>query len=78
MIFGKRTERHQTRKSEGREKVDESEKLDDDRPKASSDQDARAERLASESEEKPKRKGHGRRAASDYSGEKVVRCRQRV
>jgi hypothetical protein len=74
MIFGKRTERHQARKAEGREKVDESEKSDDGRPKAAGDQDARAERHASESEDRPKRKGHGHRAASDYRGAKVVRC----
>ena len=75
MIFGKRTERHQTRKAEDREKADESEKSDDDRPKASGDQQARAEGLASESEDKPKRKGQGRRAASDYSGARIVKCR---
>jgi hypothetical protein len=34
MIFGKRTERHQTRKAEGLEKVDESEKSEDGQPKA--------------------------------------------
>ncbi|HYJ86836.1 MAG TPA: IS66 family transposase [Pyrinomonadaceae bacterium] len=75
MIFGKRTERHQARKTEGREKVDESEKSDDGQPKAVGDQDARAELRAIGSEDKPKRKGHGRRAASDYSGAKIVRCR---
>lgn len=78
MIFGKRTERHPTalaRKAEAPEKADESEKSDDDRPKASSDQEARAEGFARESKETPKRKGHERRAASDYSGAKIVRCR---
>jgi len=78
MIFGKRTERHPTtlaRKAEDSDKADESEKSDDDRPKASGDQEARAEGLASESEDKPKRKGQGRRAASDYSGARIVKCR---
>jgi len=75
MIFGKRSERHQARKADALEKVDGSEKSDDDRLKASSDQDARAESLANKSQEKQKRKGHGRRAASDYSGAKEVRCR---
>jgi hypothetical protein len=42
MIFGKRTERHQAKKAEALEKVDESEKSDDDRPKASGDQEAHA------------------------------------
>jgi hypothetical protein len=35
MIFGKRTEKHQTKKTEGREKEGESEKSDDGQPKAS-------------------------------------------
>jgi len=75
MIFGKRTERYQTKKAEDQEKVDESEISDDDRPKASVDQDARAERFASERKDKPKWKGHGHRAASDYSGARIVKCR---
>jgi hypothetical protein len=40
MIFGKRTERHQTKKAEGQEEEGESEKSDDGQPKASVDQDA--------------------------------------
>ena len=75
MIFGNRTERHQARKAEALDKVAESEESDDTRPKASSDQPACAAPLASESEEKKKRKGHGRRAASDYSGARIVKCR---
>ena len=75
MIFGKRSERHQARKAEGREKEPESEKSDDGQPKAADDQDARAKLRAIGSEGKPKRKGHGRRAASNYSGAKIVRCR---
>ena len=75
MIFGKRTERHQARKAEGQEKVDEAEKPDDGRPKAAGDQNARAKLRAIESGKKTKRKGHGRRAASDYSGAKIIECR---
>jgi len=75
MIFGKRTERHQSRKAEGQEKAPESEKSDDGQPKAAGDQDAREELRAIESGQKTKRKGHGRRAASDYSGAKIVKCR---
>jgi len=75
MIFGKRTERHQAKKAEGQEMVDESEKSDDGQPKAASDQDAHAKLRAIGSGDKPKWKGHGRRAASDYSGAKIVRCR---
>src|SRR5215467_6423597 len=75
MIFGKRTERHQSRKAEGQEKAPESEKSDDGQPKAAGDQDARAKLRAIESGQKTKRKGHGRRAASDYNGAKIVKCR---
>ena len=75
MIFGKRTERHQARKAEGQENGDESEKADDGQPKAADDQDAHAELRAIESGEKAKRKGHGHRAASDYSGARIVQCR---
>src|SRR5262245_9228848 len=75
MIFGKRTERHQARKAESQEKVDEAEKSDDGRPKAAGDQDARAKLRAIESGKKTTRKGHGRRAASDYSGARIVKCR---
>jgi transposase len=74
MIFGKRTERHQARKAEGQEKGDESEKADDGGPKAAGDQDPRADLRVIESGEKTKRKGHGHRAASDYSGARVVKC----
>jgi hypothetical protein len=75
MTFGKRTERHQARKAEGREKDPESEKSDDGKPNAASDQDAHAELHVIGIGDKPKRKGHGRRAASNYSGAKIVRCR---
>jgi transposase len=78
MIFGKRTERHPTalvRKAEDSEKPDESGKSDDDRPKASGDQEAGAEGITNGSEDKPKRKGHGRCAASDYNGARIVKCR---
>ena len=68
MIFGKRTERHQSRKAEGQEKAPESEKSDDGQPKAAGDQDAREELRAIESGQKTKRKWHGRRAASESSG----------
>ena len=74
MTFGKRTERHQTRKAEGRENEGEPEKSNDDRPKASGDQDTFAESLESESEENPKRKGHGSRSASDYSDARIFKC----
>src|SRR5689334_9789604 len=75
MIFGKRTERHRANKSEGQEKVHESEKAADGRPKAAGDEDAHAELRVIEGGERPKRKGHGRRAASDYPGAKIVKCR---
>src|SRR4030095_2083771 len=51
MIFGKRTERHQTRKAEGQKKEGEPEKSDDEVPKSAGDQDARAELRAIEGRE---------------------------
>src|SRR5262252_4644614 len=62
IIFGKRTERHQARKAEGQEKEPESEKSDDGQPNAASDQDAHVELRIIGMGDKPKRKGHGRRA----------------
>jgi len=78
MIFGKRTERHPeapARKAQDPERADESERSDGDRPKSSGNQQSRAEGYVSESEDKPKRKGHGHRAASDYNGARIVKCR---
>jgi transposase len=75
MIFGKRTERHPVKKGDGQEDEDAPDKTDDGRPKAACDQDARSELRVVETGEKKKRKGHGRRAASDYSGAKIVQCR---
>jgi hypothetical protein len=68
MIFGKRTERHQTGKAEGQQKSAESEKAEDCRPKAVDDQDVRPELRSIESGEKTKRKGHGRRASEVACG----------
>jgi hypothetical protein len=75
MIFGKRTERHQMRKAEIQEKVDEAGQGDEEKPQAASNQAPKVEQSASEDKEKPGRKGHGHRAASDYPGAKVVKCR---
>jgi transposase len=68
LIFGKRTERHQARKAEDREKSDES------LPPAPGDRDLKSAASASEGEEKPGGKGHGHRAVSEYSGARVVKC----
>ena len=78
MIFGKRTERHPAagaRKAEDLAKEGEAEKSEGGQPRTSGDQEACAERLAIEGEEKQKRKGHGHRAASAYSGARIVKCR---
>src|SRR5262249_54045289 len=53
----------------------EPEKTGDGQPRASDSQQARSESSAIEGERRPGKKGHGRRAASDYSGAKVVNCR---
>jgi len=74
LIFGKRTERHQARKAEDREKSDESKKSDQELPQTSGNPDAKSAASAGEGEEKPGKKGHGHRAASEYSGARVVKC----
>lgn len=74
MIFGKRTERHQAKKAEDQKNPGESGKTSDGQPQAAGDQDARGELGAIKSEQSSSREGHGRRAASDYSGAKVVKC----
>ncbi len=75
MIFGKRTERNQAGKSPDPAPTGEAGKGEDAPPPASGDQAANAEPGAGKDEGKPIGKGHGRRAASDYSGAKVVICR---
>jgi hypothetical protein len=75
MIFGKRTERYQAKKAEDQNSEGEPEKTGDGQPRASDSQQARSESSAIEGERRPGKKGHGRRAASDYSGAKVVNCR---
>jgi hypothetical protein len=74
LIFGTRTERHQMRKAEVEERVEESGKADEQKPPADSLQAPKAKQSASENKEKPASKGHGHRAASNYPGAKVVTC----
>lgn len=73
LIFGKRTERHQTRKAELEEKVEEGCE-DEEKPPAESLQPPKVKQSADENKEKPASKGHGHRAVSDYTGAKVVKC----
>jgi transposase len=75
LLFGKRTEKQPVRKAEGQEQPGEAGKVDDDQPQALGAQAVSAARSASERAEQPSRKGHGHRAASGYSGAKVVQCR---
>jgi hypothetical protein len=77
MIFGPRTERRQTSGRVDEEKSAMSEEKSESAPTRTEGESGRsAERLESaEIGEKPLRPGHGRRAASDYSGAKVVSCR---
>jgi transposase len=72
LIFGKRTERHQKRKIEEEEKRDESGKADEGNRRAVDEQRPKAGQSAGQGQ---KKKGHGHRAASDYPGAKVVKCR---
>jgi hypothetical protein len=79
MIFGKRTEKRQKKKADGEQKAGEDGSSDEGKPGPSksqtgSDQTPKVEPPRSENKEKPSRKGHGHRAASDYTGAKVVKC----
>jgi hypothetical protein len=77
MIFGRRTEKRQGKKPEAADKKSESGNDEKDLPKASPDRDFSGEKNSIESEEKPRRKGHGRRAVSEYSGARKVGCRHK-
>ena len=75
LLFGKRTEKQPVSKAAGQEQLGEAGQADDDQPQALGTQAVRAEHSASKSAQPPRRKGHGRRAVSDYRGAKVVQCR---
>jgi transposase len=77
MIFGPRTERRQTTNRADEEKSAISEEKSESPPSRTEQESGRSvERLEwAERGEKPPRPGHGRRAASDYSGAKMVSCR---
>jgi hypothetical protein len=75
MIFGRRTEKHHGKKAEGKEKKSESGPTGNEATKASGDPDAQTEQNFAERTEKPHRRGHGHRAASEYSGARKVHCR---
>lgn len=78
MIFGRRTEKQQSRGRADEEKSEVSDEEKSESPSTSAE--GESGRLVERSEsaergEKAARPGHGRRAASDYSGAKVVICR---
>lgn len=80
MLFGKRTEKHQKKKADGEQKAEGDGSSDEEKPGPSksqtgSDQTPKVEPPRNENKEKASRKGHGHRAASDYPGAKVVKCR---
>jgi transposase len=77
MIFGPRTEKRQRRGRADEEKVTVSKEEKSESPSSSAEEESGklVERSESaERGEKAPRSGHGRRAASDYSGAKVVNC----
>lgn len=74
MIFGRRTEKHQGKRAEGKGGKSESGPTENESPKATSDPNAQGEQNSVKQEEKPRPKGHGRHAASDYSGAKKIFC----
>jgi len=77
MLFGRRTEKQHSRGRSDIEKSAVSEEEKSESPPSSTEgESGRVERTESaERGEKAARAGHGRRAASDYSGTKVVSCR---
>src|SRR5215467_9378516 len=74
MIFGRRTEKHHGKKAEGKDQKSEFGPTDNESTKASGEPEAQGEQNSAERTEKSHRKGHGRRAASEYSGSKKVHC----
>jgi len=78
LIFGARTEKRQLtgRGGEERSEKAEEEKREEGQSSTGNERSASINREESaEVVEKPRRKGHGRRPASAYSGAKVVSCR---
>lgn len=75
MIFGRRTERHHRKKVEGSDKKSKSGTDEKDSPESLQDRPIDREQNSVEGEEKLRAKGHGRRAASEYSGARKVPCR---
>jgi transposase len=78
MIFGPRTEKRQTTGGADEEKSAVSEeKKSESSPSVTEQESGRLSEGSESAEigEKPLRRGHGRRAASDYSGAKVESCR---
>lgn len=77
MIFGRRTEKQSRgRADEGKSEVSDEEKSESPSTSAEGENGRLVDRTELvEGGEKAARAGHGRRAASDYSGAMVVRCR---
>ncbi len=75
MIFGWRTEKDHEKKAGSADKKSEAGTAENESPKASTDQEVSGVQNSVKGEEKPRSKGHGRRAASEYSGAKKVPCR---
>ncbi len=75
LIFGRRTEKDQAKKPGGADNKSESGIEEKDSPRASTEGEVSGEQNSMEGEEKPRRKGHGHRAGSEYSGARKVDCR---
>jgi hypothetical protein len=75
MIFGRRTEKHHAKKPDGTGKKSESGADEQGSLEASADPATGREQNSIESEGKPRRKGHGHRAITEYSGARTVACR---
>src|SRR5262245_22676549 len=77
MIFGPRTEKHHGKKDESKKKKSEFVSTENESTKASGDPDVKGEQNSAERTKKSHRKGHGHRAASEYTGAKKVYCQHR-
>jgi hypothetical protein len=74
LIFGQRTEKRRASKVEQGEKAEGGSTENEAVQQASDDQAANSAANSGETKTKPKGKGHGRRAASEFSGAEIVQC----
>jgi transposase len=75
LIFGRRTEKDHGKKAEGRDTKGDSGVDEKESPKPATDRDASREQNSVAGHQKPRPKGHGHRAGSEYNGARKIPCR---